>query len=163
MKKIIIFMMLTLGLLAQGKIILGYGLTTNHYKEFDRNADDYEFNESNDLVTLEYEKNNKSVLLGTFANSFGNDSVMLLSGYKFDKNNKGFYSIIRAGICKGYNQVDELPSKTQDFNYTFVNPLVFYKDYSLIGTVGAGYKIGYISLEADILGTALVTAIKIEM
>ena len=58
---------------------------TKSKKNMERGIND----KSNDLVTLEYEKNNKSVLLGTFTNSFGNDSVMLLSGYKIDKNNNG--------------------------------------------------------------------------
>jgi hypothetical protein len=163
MKKILIFMMLSLVIVAQSKITLGYGLTTNHYTSFDKNSNDYEFNENNELVTIEIEKNNKSILLGSFTNSFGNESYMLLTGYKFDKNNKGFYSIVRAGICKGYNSVDELPSKTQNFNYTFVNPTVFYKDYSVIGSIGAGYSIGNISLEANVLGTAFITALKVSI
>lgn len=161
MKKILIFMMLSLVIVAQSKITIGYGLTTNHYTSFDKNSNDYEFNENNELVTIEIEKNNKSILLGIFTNSFGNESYMLLAGYKFDKNKKDWYSIIRAGICKGYNSVDELPSKTQDFNYTFVNPTVFYKDYSAIGSFGVGYTIKDVSLECNLLGTAVVSAIKV--
>ncbi len=123
---------------------------------------DYSYNENNNLIVLEYEKNKKSVMFGVFENSFFNDSFMLMGGYKFEK--KGFYLTLRADICKGYNAVDILYSNTTaNYTYEFKNFNVIYKDWSVIGTIGVGYTYKKMSLEVDVFGSAIVGVAKIQI
>ena len=143
------------------KINLAIGLFTHHVDNTTY-VDDYSYNEKNDLIILEYEKNNKSIMFGVFENSFFEDSFMLMGGYKFEK--KGFYLSLRAGVCKGYNAVDVLYSNANpEYSYEFKNFNVIYKDWSVIGTIGVGYTYKKMSLEVDVFGTAIVGVAKIQL
>lgn len=142
-------------------INLAMGLFTHHVDNTTY-VDDYSYNENNNLIVLEYEKNNKSVMFGIFENSFFEDSFMIMGGYKFEK--KGFYINLRVGVCKGYNAVDVLYSNTSpDYPYEFKNFNVIYKDWSVIGTIGAGYTYKKMSLEVDVFGTDIVGVAKIQL
>lgn len=147
-----------------GDLNIGYGLNTTHIK-YGKFCEDYDFVESNKIITLEY-KNDKNVLgITNFTNSFGNNSTAIYIGNIVDKNNKGFYGIYRVGVVKGYNKTDYLPSKSMNNKeYVFDNYLVFYKDYSLLLTYGIGYKINDdISIETNLISNAIITNIKIKL
>ena len=161
MKKLIIF--LSLIATTQAQLSIGLGVNTTHITAYDEKSYDYDFYENNKLVTLEYEKDNHIVGVVSFDNSFGNPTVGIYGGKIFDKNNKGFYSVIRIGILKGYNSVDFLPSKSKpmELDYGFRNPTVFYEDYSLLAEVGLGYQFNKkVSLETNLIANALVSSIK---
>ena len=144
------------------KYSLGYSINTTHIKNFDENGHDYKFYEDNKVLTLETEKNKELLGLVTFKNSFGNDTIGVYGGKKFDKNNKNMYFLMRGGILKGYNYTDYLPSLTDATTiYDFRNHTVFYKDYSLLAEVGLGYQVNKsLALELNIIANAVVTSVK---
>lgn len=155
MKKLIIFGLLTLNLMASD-FTLGIGINTSHV-EYGHGKGDYSFNEDNNLVALEYKK----IGVMSFKNSFGNDSLGVY--YKYDKKlNKRFNLVLRGGIVKGYNQIDTIKSNSDSkLEYYFNNYNVLYKDYGLFGTVGIEYKVNSkVSLESDILSNAVVSSVK---
>ena len=97
-----------------------------------------------------------------FTNSFGNESKMIYVGQIKDKNNKGFFGTYKVGLCKGYNKVDYLPSKTEKGVYwEFNNFFVFYEDYSLLPIVSVGYSFSKdLAIECVLSGNAVITNIK---
>ena len=159
MKHLLIFIILSIMCLAE-TLSFGYSLNTTHIKSPSR---DYDFIEDNQVFTLE--KRNESEIKGFthFTNSFWNESMMIYIGKIKDKNNKGFYWSYKVGLCKGYNKIDYLPSKTVDNMYwVFNNHLVFYKDYSIVPLVSLGYKLNKdLSVESVLSGNAIITNIKI--
>lgn len=159
MKHLLIFLILSISCLAE-TYSFGYSLNTTHIKSPSR---DYDFIEDNQVFTLE--KRNGSEIKGFthFTNSFGNESAMIYIGQVKDKNNKGFYWSYKIGLCKGYNEVDRLPSKTVKHLYwEFRNFGVFYKDYSIAPMISVGYQFNKdIALETLLVGNAFVSNIKI--
>lgn len=161
-KMLIIFTILALSINAQ--LSLGIGINTSHYKGYDENGKDYTYNENNNLLVLEYQSNKNINGIMLFDNSFYNQSIALYSGKIYDKNNKGLYVVQRYGIIKGYNKTESLKSNTvENLKYDFINPTVFYQDYSLFYSVGVGYKYKNVGIESNILANAVVTSIKIEL
>ena len=161
MKKLLIF--LSLIATTQAQLSIGLGVNTTHITAYDDKSYDYDFYENNKLITLEYEKDNHIIGIVSFDNSFGNPTVGIYGGKIFDKNNKGFYSVVRMGLLKGYNTVDFLASKSNpmELDYGFRNPTVFYEDYSLLAEVGLGYQLNRkLSLETNLIANAVVSSIK---
>ena len=161
MKKLLIF--LSLIATTQAQLSIGLGINTTHITAHDEKSYDYEFYEDNKLITLEYEKDNHIVGVLSFDNSFGNPTIGIYGGKIYDKNNKGFYSVVRMGLLKGYNAVDFLHSKSNptELVYGFRNPSVFYEDYSLLAEVGIGYQLNKkVSLETNLIANAVVSSIK---
>ena len=161
MKKLLIF--LSLIATTQAQLSIAVGIDTTHITTYDEKSYDYEFYENNKLITLEYEKDNHIIGIVSFDNSFGNPTVGIYGGKIYDKNNKGFYSVIRMGLLKGYNSVDFLHSKSKpmELDYGFRNPTVLYKDYSPLAEVGIGYQLNRkVSLETNLIANAVVISIK---
>lgn len=159
MKHLLIFIILSTMCLAK-TYSFGYSLNTTHIKPTSR---DYDFIEDNQVFTLE-KRNGKEIKGFThFINSFGNESAMIYIGKIKNKNNKGFYWSYKVGICKGYNEMDMLPSKTiENLYWVFNNYLVFYKDYSIVPLISTGYKLNKdLSIEAVLSGNAIITNVKI--
>ena len=163
MKKLLIFLaLITVVEASERTYSLGYSINTTHIKNFDENGHDYKFYEDNKVLTLETEKNKELIGLVAFKNSFGNDTIGVYGGKKFDKNNKNMYFLMRGGILKGYNYTDSLPSLTdKTVIYNYRNHTVFYKDYSLLAEVGLGYQVNKsLALELNLIANAVVTSVK---
>lgn len=159
MKKLIIF--IAISFITTAQINLGFGINSFHL-DTGPNAKDYNFNNDNRIITLEYQQDKELYGVVHFTNSFGNESFGAYKGIVQDKNNKAWYSVYRVGIIKGYNRVDTLPSLTNKNKvWLFDNYTVFYKDYSLLLTYGFGYQFNkQISLEVNIIGNCITTGLK---
>ena len=160
MKKLIVF--LSLVAVLQAKVNIAYSVNTFHLKtDSNANWSDYKLNNDNKMLTVEYESDKNIVGLSLFKNSYFNDSVALTFRQKFDRNNKGWYGIITEGIIKGYHKYELLPSMTdKNKEYQFINPGVFYEDFSLICAVGMGYTYKRLSVETNVFGAAIITSLK---
>ena len=163
MKKLLIFLALITVVEASNRTYsLGFSINTTHITHFDENRKDYKFYEDNNVLTIESEKNKELLGIVAFKNSFGNDTIGVYGGKKFDKNNKSWYGVYRLGLIKGYNYIDHLPSLTDEtVIYDFRNHTVFYKDYSLLAEVGLGYQFNKsLALESNLIANAVVTSVK---
>jgi hypothetical protein len=158
MRKLLLFVILSISCLAE-TISFGYSLNTTHIKPSDK---DYDFVEDNQVFTLEKRIGSEIKGISLFTNSFGNDSQMVYIGQVKDKNNKKFFSTYKVALCKGYNKIDYLPSKTMKNKYwIFENSFVIYKDYAILPMISVGYSFNKeLAVEMVVSGNAIITNIK---
>lgn len=143
----------------KGNYSISYGLSTNHVK-YGSYKNEYEFNEKNNLITLEYRLKNDSLGIASFENSFYNQSYAVYYGH-YSKLTKKLELNYKIGICKGYNSEDSLLSKDGTKYIIFNNETVFYKDYSLLATVGLQYSFSnHLAVSCDLLSNAIESSIK---
>ena len=143
----------------KGNYSISYGLSTNHVK-YGNYKNEYEFNEKNNLITLEYRLKNDSLGIASFENSFYNQSYAVYYGH-YSKLTKKLELNYKIGICKGYNSEDSLLSKDGTKYIIFNNETVFYKDYSLLATVGLQYSFSnHLAVSCDLLSNAIESSIK---
>lgn len=160
MKKLLLFISLVSIINAEkGNYSISCGLSTNHVKYGDF-KNEYEFNEKNNLITLEYRLKNDSLGIATFENSFYNQSYAVYYGH-YSKLTKKLELNYKVGICKGYNSEDSLLSEDGKTRIYFPNQTVFYKDYSLMATVGLQYSFSnHLSVSCDLLSNAIESSVK---
>jgi hypothetical protein len=143
----------------KGNYSISYGLSTNHVK-YGNFKNEYEFNEKNNLITLEYRLKNDSLGIATFENSFYNQSYAVYYGHYSKLTNKLELNY-KVGICKGYNSEDSLLSEDGNRRIYFNNETVFYKDYSVLATIGLQYSFSnHLSVSCDLLGNAIESSVK---
>ena len=143
---------------ASAEISISYSVDTSHVK-YGKYKNEYSFNEDNKVISLEYKKGKNIIGITEFNNSFYNKSYGIYYGHT--TKIKKFELLYRLGIIKGYNAEDSLLSDDKKERIYFNNPTVFYKDYSLMATVGIGYNFSkHLALETDILSYAVVTSVK---
>ena len=141
------------------EVSVGYSLDTTHVKH-GKYKNEYSFNEDNKVISLEYNKGKNIIGITEFNNSFNNQTYGIYYGSSI-KINKKIYGSYKIGLLKGYNAEDSLLSDDKTQRIYFNNPTVFYKDYSLMATVGIGYNFSkHLALETDILSNAVVSSIK---
>lgn len=157
MKKILLFVVLSVSLFAD--LSINYSLSTTHVK-YGECKNEYEFNEDNNILGIEYKKGNNIIGINTFTNSFYNRTFGVYYGH-VNKIKKNGYFVYRIGLLKGYNCVDKLESVDGKNEFCFVNPTVFYEDYSLLVTVGLGYNFNkHLTLETNVISNAITTSVK---
>ena len=140
------------------EISVAYSIDTTHVK-YGKYKNEYSFNEDNKVISLEYKKGKNIIGITEFNNSFYNQSYGVYYGHT--TKIKKFELLYRLGIIKGYNAEDSLLSDDKKERIYFNNPTVFYKDYSLMASVGIGYNFSkHLAIETDILSNAIVTNIK---
>ena len=67
----------------------------------------------------------------------------------------------KVGICKGYNSEDSLLSKDGNRRIYFNNETVFYKDYSVLATIGLQYSFSnHLAVGCDLLSNAIESSVK---
>ena len=156
MKKLLIFLSIIVATYSQLSIAIG--IDTTHIR-FDDNRD-YTLNESNNLIAIEYEKNDHLISISTFENSFFNNSWSINYRYIIGKGNLRFLTGV--SLIKGYKELDLLPSKTiEDKLWCFDNPFYIGNDYSIIPTIGLELKLNkHIKLETSLLTNAMVSSFK---
>lgn len=143
----------------KGNFSVSYGLSTNHIK-YGVFKDEYKFNEDNNLIILEYRLKNDSLGVATFKNSFYNQSYAAYYGH-YSKLTKKLELNYKLGIIKGYNAEDSLLSEDGKTRIYFPNQTVFYKDYSLMATVGLQYNFNeHFGLSVDLLSNAIESSVK---
>lgn len=143
----------------KGNYSISYGLSTDHVK-YGKFKDEYKFNEDNNLITLEYRLKNDSLGIATFENSFYNQSYAVYYGH-YSKLTKKLELNYKVGICKGYNSEDSLLSKDGDRRIYFNNETVFYKDYSVLATVGLQYNFSnHLAVSCYLLSNAIESSVK---
>ena len=143
----------------KGNYSISYGLSTNHVK-YGKFKDEYEFNEKNNLIILEYRLKNDSLGIATFENSFYNQSYAVYYGH-YSKLAKKLELNYKVGICKGYNSEDSLLSKDGNRRIYFNNETVFYKDYSVLATIGLQYSFSnHLAVSCDLLANAIESSVK---
>ena len=141
------------------EISVAYSLDTSHVK-YGKYKNEYSFNEDNKVISLEYKKGKDIIGITEFNNSFYNQSFGIYYARAI-KVSKKMYGIYRLGILKGYHEEDSLLSNYKTERIYFNNPTVFYKDYSLMASVGLGYNFSkHLAIESDLCSNAVVTAIK---
>ena len=160
MKKLLLFISLVSVINAEkGNYSISYGLSTNHVK-YGNFKNEYEFNEDNDLITLEYRLKNDSLGIATFENSFYNQSYAVYYGHYSKLTNKLELNY-KVGICKGYNSEDVLYSNDKNSAFYFKNQTVFYKDYSVLATIGLQYNFSnHLAVSCDLLSNAIESSVK---
>jgi len=158
MKKLLIFLLVLTSINAE-KLSISYGLSTNHVK-YGNFKDEYKFNEDNNLITIENRYKNNAVGIAMFENSFYNMTYAVYYSH-YSKVSKKLELNYRVGIMKGYNAEDYLYNKDKSSIIYFKNDTVFYKDYSLMATVGATYNFSeHLGLSVDLLSNAIETSVK---
>ena len=140
------------------EVSVGYSLDTTHVKH-GKYKNEYSFNEDNKVISLEYNKGKNIIGITEFNNSFNNQTYGVYYGHTTKM--KKFELIYRLGILKGYNEEDSLLSNDGTREIYFNNPTVFYKDYSLMATVGIAYNFSkHLAIETDLISNAIVTSVK---
>lgn len=160
MKKLLLFISLVSVINAEkGNYSISYGLSTNHVK-YGNFKNEYEFNEDNNLITLEYRLKNDSLGIAMFENSFYNQSYAVYYGH-YSNLTKKLELNYKVGICKGYNSEDVLYSNDKNSAFYFKNQTVFYKDYSVLATVGLQYSFSnHLAVNCDLLSNAIESSVK---
>ena len=96
MYKFIILMLLSFNLYAQQSVSVEYGVFTTHLD------DNYDYNNDNKMVAIEYNINNWYFNVSTFDNSFYKRSYTVGSGYKFYSIYNFNFDVLW-GISTGYH------------------------------------------------------------
>ena len=156
MKKLLIFLSLIATTYSQ--LSIAVGIDTTHIR-FNDNRD-YTLNESNNLIAIEYEKNDHLISLSTFENSYFNDSWSINYRHAVGKGRLRFLTGV--SLINGYNELDLLPSKTiKDMYWCCDNPFYIGNGYSIIPTIGLELKLNkHVKLETSLMTNALVSTVK---
>ena len=156
MKKLLIFLSLIATTYSQFSVAVG--IDTTHIR-FNDNRD-YTLNESNNLIAIEYEKNDHLISLSTFENSYFNDSWSI--NYRHAVGKGRLRLLTGVSLINGYSELDLLPSKTiKDMYWCCDNPFYIGNGYSIIPTIGLEIKLNkYVKLETSLMTNALVSTVK---
>ena len=95
MTRLLIFLIITIKIFSEDRLNIYLSFSSKHVLVKNH---DYTLNEENNGISFEIQKGNKVVSLTKFDNSFYNESMALSIGKISDKNQKGFYSVIRYSL-----------------------------------------------------------------
>ena len=138
------------------KFVVGFSPYTKHTKTKHLNEGLFD---NNKLVQVGVSKNNITISYTYFENSFFTDSHAVMIEFKdYLKESKWFYKY-GVGIVKGYENDKPFTNKRNEerVEKTYLN---FYRDYSILGTVGIGYTYKRVDFTIDLFGECLVTGIR---
>ena len=157
MKKLLLMAIISATLSAQISLIVG--LNTSHI-EYGYGKGDYEFNEDNNLIGIEYQHKSELYSVCKFENSFYNDSYSINYRHLFGSNKIKLMSGI--SLIKGYKLEDTLMSKTDSNKmYIFPNHTYIGNGWTFAPTVGLELSCSpHLKFEVDIISNAIINNIK---
>jgi len=165
MKKLLIILTILTSNLFSSELNLILGLNVTHFNVWDENRNDYQLCEGtkNNLIGIELINGKNSYALLSFTNSYYNDSYSFNYHRIFKKGSKIEY-MVGVSFIKGYHAVDTLKGIKNNESSEFINPFHIVDDYLATPTFGINYNATEnAKLNFSLLGTALITSVKVEL